>query len=104
MYVFHSLYIDVMGHSNRFIQSALCKGEISLTCDAWQSDSADGYFAVTGHWIEEDPNRPGVWKLKHGLLGFTQLNTAHDGVHLGQALFKICERLGITHKVFNPTT
>ena len=72
-------------------------GEISLTCDAWQSSTADGYFAVTGHWVEEvSPNK---WKLKHALLGFTRMNTAHDGVRLGQALFKICDRLNIIHKV-----
>ncbi|KAF8813025.1 hypothetical protein BYT27DRAFT_7085503, partial [Phlegmacium glaucopus] len=48
-------------------------GEVSLTCDAWQASNANGYFAVTGHWIEEV--LPNMWKLKHVLLGFTQLNT-----------------------------
>jgi len=28
-------------------------GKVSLTCDAWQADNADAYFAVTGHWVEE---------------------------------------------------
>jgi hypothetical protein len=27
------------------------------------------------------------------------MNTAHNGKRLGQALFKICFRLGIVHKV-----
>lgn len=56
-----------------------------------------GYFAVTGHWIEEKPS--GEWKLEHALLGFTLMNTAHNGVRLGQALYKICDRLKIVHKV-----
>lgn len=78
------------------LQSKRVDGEISLTCDAWQASNANGYFAVTGHWIEEvSPNK---WELKHALLGFTQMNTAHDGVRLGQALYKICDRLGIVHK------
>lgn len=74
-------------------------GEISLTCDAWQADNTDGYFAVTGHWIEESV--PTQWDLKTDLLGFTQLCNAHNGKHLGQALFKIADWIGITHKVNN---
>ena len=72
-------------------------GEINLTCDAWQASNTDGYFAVTGHWIEE--RAPGKWTLEHALLGFTLMNTAHNGVRLGQALYKICDRLKIVHKV-----
>ncbi|KAI9448717.1 hypothetical protein BJY52DRAFT_1193243 [Lactarius psammicola] len=53
------------------------KGEISLTCNAWQASNTDVYFAVTGHWIEE--RVPGEWTIKHALLGFTQMNTAHNG-------------------------
>ena len=37
----------------QLIQSPAVVGEISLTCDAWQASNTDGYFAVTGHWIEE---------------------------------------------------
>jgi hypothetical protein len=73
------------------------RGEISLTCDAWQASNADAYFAVTGHWIEE--RIVGVWTKEHALFGFTQMNTAHNGQRLGQALFKIANRLGIVHKV-----
>jgi hypothetical protein len=32
-------------------------------------------------------------------VGLQQMNTAHNGVRLGQALFKICNRLEIVHKV-----
>ena len=72
-------------------------GEISLTCDAWQADNTDRYFAVTGHWIEECA--PGKWTLENALLGFTQMNCSHSGVHLGQMLFKVISRLDIVHKV-----
>src|SRR5260370_7406405 len=41
----------------------------------------------------------GKWELKSALIGFTQLNNAHNGEWLGQALFKIVKRLGIEHKV-----
>lgn len=72
------------------------KGKVSLTCDAWQASNIDGYFAVTGSWIEEVNSQ---WDLRTALLGFTQLNNAHNGARLGQALFKIVERAGIAHKV-----
>ena len=73
------------------------QGEVSLTCDAWQASNADGYFAVTAHWI--DDSMTGKWELKSALIGFTQLNNAHNGEWLGQALFKIIRWVGIEHKV-----
>ena len=80
-----------------FLQSSAVCGRVSLTCDAWQASNTDGYFAVTGHWIEE--STPGIWRLESALLGFTRLNTAHDGHQLGTAMFKIVDRVGIAHKV-----
>jgi len=68
-----------------------------LTCDTWQASNADGYFAVTGHWVEE--TAPTQWETKTALLGFTRLNNAHNGVRLGHALFKVIKRVGIEHKV-----
>jgi len=81
-----------------YLQSNAVKGKVSLTCDAWQVSNVDGYFAVTGSWIEEEKNT-GQWELKTALLGFTQLNNAHNGVRLGQALFKVISWAGIAHKV-----
>lgn len=78
-------------------QSDAVAGRINLTCDAWQASNSDSYFAVTGHWIEE--TAPGVWKMQSGLLGFVRMNCAHTGEQLGCALFKVTERVGITHKV-----
>jgi hypothetical protein len=68
-----------------------------LTCDAWQASNQDAYYAVTGHWVEE--LTPGVWDWQSALFGFTQMNTSHDGVCLGRALFKIVACLAVTHKV-----
>ena len=75
----------------------MVSGEISLTCDAWQASNTDGYFAVTGHWVKE--RALGKWKLEHALFGFMLMNTVHNGVRLGQALYKICDCLKIVHKV-----
>ena len=70
---------------------------VNITCDAWQAANTDGYFAVTGHWIEE--NSLTVWECKNALLGFTRLNNAHNGKRLGGALFKVLDRVGSVHKV-----
>ncbi|KIK93793.1 hypothetical protein PAXRUDRAFT_144253 [Paxillus rubicundulus Ve08.2h10] len=64
-------------------------GQVNLMCDAWQASNTDGYFVVTGHWIEE--LKAGTWELQSAVLWFTQLNNAHHGRWLGQALFKICD-------------
>ncbi|KIK79038.1 hypothetical protein PAXRUDRAFT_45472, partial [Paxillus rubicundulus Ve08.2h10] len=72
-------------------------GKVNLTCDAWQVSNTNGYFVVTGHWIEEP--KAGTWELQSAVFGFTQLNNAHHGRQLGQALFKICDQVGIAHKV-----
>ncbi|KAI9462098.1 hypothetical protein HD554DRAFT_1991878, partial [Boletus coccyginus] len=54
-------------------------------------------FAVTGLWIQE--TSLGVWKLKTVLLSFMQMNSAHNGLRLGQALYKVIQHLGISHKI-----
>jgi hypothetical protein len=87
---------QLVPHSHT-VQGPTVTGEVNLTCDAWQASNTDGYFAVTGHWIEE--TMPTQWELKSGLLGFTQLSNAHNGERLGQALYKIIKWVGIAHKV-----
>lgn len=72
------------------------KGLVSLTCDAWQASNTDGYFAVTGHWIEDLGSG---WNSQSALLGFVRLNNAHNGVRLGHALYKVVARVGIANKV-----
>ena len=72
-------------------------GEVSLTCDVWQASNANAYFAVTCHWIEE--RVPGKWTIEQAIVGFVQMNTAHNGARLGQALYKVCNRLQIVPKV-----
>lgn len=78
------------------LKSDAVKGLINLTCDAWQASNVDGYFAVTGSWVDEGP--PSTWKVQMALLGFVRLNNSHNGQRLGQALFKVIQRMGIDHK------
>jgi hypothetical protein len=70
---------------------------VNLTCDAWQASNVDAYFAVTGSWVQEC--RPMERTVETALLGFVRMNSAHNGERLGQALYKVVERVGIVHKV-----
>ena len=79
------------------MQSEAVSGAINITCNAWQASNTDGYFAVTGHWIEEKTATQ--WECKSALLGFTKVNNAHNGKRLGGALFKVLDRVGIAHRV-----
>jgi hypothetical protein len=79
------------------LQSKSMSGVVNITCDVWQAGNMDSYFAVTGHWIEE--NSPTARECKSALLRFTKVNNAHNGKRLGGALFKVLDRGGIAHKV-----
>ena len=83
--------------SSSHVQGPTVQGDVNLTCDAWQASNTDAYFAVTAHWIKESTDSQ--WELKSALIGFTKLNNAHNGVRLGQALFKVIKRVGIENKV-----
>ena len=76
-------------------------GKVSLTCNAWQASNADAYFAVTCHWIEE--HAPGEWTFEQALIGFIQINIAHNSTRLGQVLYKVCNCLQIVPKVSTNT-
>ncbi len=74
-------------------------------CDAWQVENTDGYFAVFGHWVEEesrDSDMRTEWKVKSSLFGFVRMNCLHNRRRLGRALFKIAARLKVEHKVSSP--
>jgi hypothetical protein len=47
-------------------------------CDTWQASNTDGYFAVTGHWIEE--TTPVQWEHKTTVLGFTNVTSGQSHI------------------------
>ncbi|OJA16868.1 hypothetical protein AZE42_13376, partial [Rhizopogon vesiculosus] len=73
------------------------KKQMSKLKECLNASNVDGYFTVTGHWIKEMATT--AWELQCAVLGFTQLNNAHNGQQLGQALFKIVDHVDIAHKV-----
>ncbi|KAK6969475.1 putative AC transposase [Favolaschia claudopus] len=97
-----NLFQERMDNLRKKLNGPTVSGEIHITDDAWQADNGDGYLAVTGHWIEEVS--PGIWESREALIGFTRLNNAHNGVRLGQALYKIVARLGIQKRIGYMTT
>ncbi|KAF5329115.1 hypothetical protein D9758_017952 [Tetrapyrgos nigripes] len=91
-----SIFKRNLNHLRKRFQGDTIKGLVSLTCDAWQASNTDAYFAVTAHWIED--TGPNSWLLQSNLIGFTQMNSAHDGVRLGRALYKVIARVGLEPK------
>ncbi len=51
------------------------------------------------HWPLGWRSTPGEWTVEQALLGFAQMNTAHNGARLSQALYRVCDRLWIVPKV-----
>ncbi|KAK0236864.1 hypothetical protein EDD85DRAFT_790596 [Armillaria nabsnona] len=67
----------------------MIKLQMTHLWDRLNAGNTDSYFSMTSHWIKKV--KAGIWKLKHALLRFVQMNTTHKGKHLSQALFKISE-------------
>jgi hypothetical protein len=65
------------------LNSDAVSGMINTTCDGWQAENVNAYFAVTGHWIEAKTDTH--WECKSTRLGFTQVNNLHNGVTCGNA-------------------
>ena len=63
----------------------------------WKTKLSDESKFGHAHWIQE--NLPGSWELKTDLLGFVSIPHSHSGQRLGQALYKIYDRIGIVKKV-----
>ncbi|KIJ26340.1 hypothetical protein M422DRAFT_272627 [Sphaerobolus stellatus SS14] len=89
--MFHKYLQDLKKQLN----GSLVKGKVSFTCDVWQASNIDTYFAVITHWIEA---QPGKWELHAALIGFTCMNESHNGLRLGQALYKIIARIDLVNK------
>ena len=53
----------------------------------------DSYFVATGYWIVEP--HTGIWEAQSAVLGFIQLNNAHNRKRLGGALFSVVKHLEI---------
>ncbi|KAG6839020.1 hypothetical protein C0991_006565, partial [Blastosporella zonata] len=91
--------IDMFKHQMNHLRAKLngptVQGLVSLTCDAWQASNSKGYLTITGSWVCE--TTPGEWKEESGLVGFVQMNNAHNGKCLGKAMYKLVQQLGIAH-------
>jgi hypothetical protein len=80
------------------LQSPNVPREVQCAVDAQQADDLDAYFVATGSLIEFSG---GHWKKRTVMVGFVCLQNARTGKRLGQALFQIVARLGLTNKIFS---
>ena len=56
-------------------------------------------LAVTGHWIASNPSAPSEWQLHQQCLAFRLIRGRHDGVNIGNLLFKVLKELGLERKL-----
>jgi hypothetical protein len=73
-------------------------GRISTTADMWSADTTKAAFlGVTAHWIEI---KNGTWEMRSEVIGFRSVSGDHSGENLGRYFVGVCDRIGITSKVF----
>ena len=66
---------------------------MSLTFDVWTSKIMTSYLGVMAHWITQD------WHLCSELLLFAELEGSHSGENVGEELYAILGKFGISDKV-----
>jgi len=65
-------------------------GKVSITFDAWTSESMTAYQAITGHFIDEG------WHLNSQLLSLDELEGRHTGENMAFDLLKtIAKYIGV---------
>jgi hypothetical protein len=70
-------------------------GLIAIACDAWTSANRIAFLAITGSWITSD------WRLEETLLDFVELQGAHDGENMANAVTAAITDLGIEDKIIS---
>ena len=70
--------------------TAVDKGRVSLTLDAWTSSTQVPFLGITCHFI-----KPSTWKHQSLLLGFERLSGSHSAKALGQVTLNVLNRFNI---------
>lgn len=68
-------------------------GVLAIACDGWTSSNRVAFLAITGSWITRD------WRLEETLLDFVELQGAHDGQNMANAVASVVTELGIGEKL-----
>ncbi|KAF5313763.1 hypothetical protein D9619_013714 [Psilocybe cf. subviscida] len=77
----------------------LCPSKISITLDAWSSDSYDPYLAITAHYIDAPLDQPCEWTLKKQVIGFEELKGRHNGENMAALTNDVLEQYKIRDKL-----
>lgn len=73
-------------------------GRISSTGDMWSADTTKAAFlGVTAHWIEV---KEGRWVMRSEVIGLRSVSGDHGGENLGRYFVGVCDRIGMTSKVY----
>ena len=76
----------------------MAPGQISTMADMWSADTTKAAFlGVTAHWIEV---KNGMWKMRSEVIGFQSVSGDHGSKNLGRYFVGVCDRIGLTPKVF----
>ncbi|KIJ35444.1 hypothetical protein M422DRAFT_262406 [Sphaerobolus stellatus SS14] len=67
--------------------------DVSLTIDAWSSDTMDSYLGITGHYVNK------AWELEDDIIGFKELSGSHSGNNLAEYVVECLIELGIEKKL-----
>ena len=67
--------------------------KISITCDLWTSANQLSFFAITGHWFDEN------YKYHELLIAFKLVDGDHDGLNLSSEIMSVFEDMGIVGKI-----
>jgi hypothetical protein len=71
---------------------------VSLSDDAWTSDSGIPFININAHYITAPTNRPNDWEMKSDELAFMKIEGRHTGQNLGEAVARTIERYGLKKK------
>jgi hypothetical protein len=77
--------------TKRYLSSL--SGLMAIACDAWTSSNRIAFLAITASWITSD------WRLEETLLDFVELQGAHDGENMANAVTATITDLGIADKI-----
>lgn len=73
------------------IQSA--KSRIHISCDLWTSPNSLAMLGIVAHYVTEDG------QLEHHILALRDIDSEHDGSHLGAVILEVIDEWGFASKL-----
>jgi hypothetical protein len=74
------------------------EGMLSITHDAWTSESSVPFLNINGHYIRSPPDHPNDWEIVTDELAFMKIDGRHTGANIGSAIVKTIDRYQLREK------